>query len=128
MARWLGVRRVMRAPRFRPAWFDATYLAAPAPPIPSGPRAYDELERAAIWQKGRPMPGWDPEDWRIDHRGNPIFRHHYADDQSAFGWEIELIRPDEGDSLANVRPQLCPVVELAAARKESAFDFDRFTP
>ena len=128
MARWLGVRRAVRAPRFRPAWFDAAYLSAPAPIVSSEPRSFDERERAAVWQKARPMPGWDPEDWRIDHRGNPIFRHHYGDSESAFGWDIGLIRHEGDNALVNLRPQLCAAPAQAAARKERAFDFDRFAP
>lgn len=126
MARLIGFRRSTPAPRFRPAWFDATYLSASGEPVPPQPRrSFAERERAAVWQKGLPMPGWDPEDWRIDHRRNPMFRHHYGDSQSAFGWEVGLIRADGGDDLVNLRPQLCRA-PLHSGRFERTFDLDRF--
>lgn len=129
IARLIGFRCRARSLPFRPAWFDAAYLSSPERPAmlqPPRTRAYDERERAAVWHKGRPIIGWDPEDWRVDHAGNPIFRHHYGDADSSFGWEIAPIAANGGDSLANLRPQLCRPAASAWARHERAPDFNRF--
>src|SRR5688500_10648761 len=107
LARLIGIRRPART---LPAWFDSAYLSGPAlPALPQilPQRDFDERERAAIWRKGRAIIGWDADDWRVDHLGNPIFRHHYADPDSAFGWTIALVAAEGGDDLANLRPQLC---------------------
>ena len=125
---WLiGFRRPSRS---RPAWFDDTYMSvSPHQPEPARAfpgRSYDERERAAIWRKARVVAGWDPEDWRADHSGNPIFRHHFADLESAYGWTIVLIDAGGGDGLANLRPALCHESERRAARFERALDLDRF--
>ena len=88
-----------RALAHRPAWFEAAYLASPERILFAAPRidrSFSDREKVAVWQKGRPIVGWDPEDWRVDHRGDPIFRHHYGDSQSAFGWEIGTIAKDAG--------------------------------
>jgi len=129
LARAIGIGRSARALRHRPAWFDATYRASPdhqetQQTLPT--RAYSELERAAVWRKGQPMDGWDTEDWRVDHRGNPIFRHHYGDSDSAFGWQVGRITADGGDDLGNLRPELRPK-RMPGAAFERAFDLDRFT-
>lgn len=111
----------------RPAWFEAAYLASPerllfAPP--RAERAFSDRDKVAVWAKGRPIVGWDPEDWRVDHRGDPIFRHHYGDAQSAFGWEIATIAPDAGEELVNLRPQRCKVAERVPF--ERALGIDNF--
>jgi hypothetical protein len=72
--------------------------------------------KAAVWEKAQPMIGWDPAQWRVDHRGNPIFHSHYGDPGSAFGWEIgHILDPAAGgaDDLSNLRPQ--QIREVAAA-------------
>ena len=127
LARVIGIRRSALARH--PAWFDAAYLSSPedkeerqAPPM----RTYSERERAAVWHKGWPMPGWDPEDWRTDHRGSVMFRHHYGDTGSAYRWQVGRIAADGGDDLANLRPELCRRYAPATARSERAFDLDRF--
>lgn len=121
----IGLRRSARALPVRPAWFDDTYLSErPLDPRPPAGRACDERERAAVWEKGRPIVGWDAGDWRVDHLGNPMFRHHYGDSDSAFGWHIVPVR--DGDDLANLRPQLFRPICAAAPRPERALDFDRF--
>jgi hypothetical protein len=119
------LRLKRRALPFRPAWFEAAYLAAPEPPVPAqlrDPRAFNDQEKAAIWQKGRPILGWDPNDWRVDDSGEPIFRHHYGDPQSAFGWEVGRVVPVRGDEFANLRPRRCQAT--APARFSRAFHFD----
>ena len=70
---------------------------------------YSEEQRAAVWAKAQPIIGWDPNDWRVDHLGNPLFRGHYGDASSSFGWEIGHIHEplDAREDLANLRPQRC---------------------
>jgi hypothetical protein len=112
LANRLRVKR--RALAHRPAWFEAAYLASPERILFAAPRidrSFSDREKVAVWQKGRPILGWDPEDWRVDHRGDPIFRHHYGDAQSAFGWEVGTIGPDAGEDLANLCPQRCQPAE-----------------
>ena len=116
-----------RALPHRPAWFEAAYLASPERALfkpPRTDRTYSDRDKVTIWQKGRPIVGWDPEDWRVDHRGDPIFRHHYGDAQSAFGWEIGAIGPDGAGDLANLRPQRCQAFERVPF--ERAFGADDF--
>jgi hypothetical protein len=123
----LRIRR--RTQPIRSAWFEEAYLAVPGRALFAAPRAdrtYSDREKVAVWQKGRPIVGWDPEDWRVDHRGDPIFRHHYGDPQSAFGWEIGTIASDGGSDLANLRPQRCRQAEPTAfERALGADDFAR---
>ena len=123
------LRLKRRALAHRPAWFEAAYLASPERTLFAAPRtdrSYSDRDKVAVWQKGRPIVGWDSEDWRVDHRGDPIFRHHYGDSQSAFGWEIGTIGPDGAEDLANLRPQRCPPAERAPfERVRGADDFAR---
>ena len=75
-----------------------------------GRRIYSEDEKTAVWNKAQPIMGWDPDEWRVDHRGNPLFRLHYRDPNSSFGWEIAaIVDPAAGgsDDLSNLRPSLC---------------------
>src|SRR5262245_48026298 len=134
VARLLGLRHPARALGSRPAWFDAAYLSTPEPaapePQPEPPamsqlaatRAFDERERALVWQRARRIIGWDPDDWRVDYRGRPMYRHHYADPVSSFGWDIGLVEADGGEDLANLHPVLCHQPERFSGRFERALD------
>jgi hypothetical protein len=75
-----------------------------------GRTAFTEDQKAAVWHKGQPIIGWDPAEWRVDHRGNPLFRLHYRDSTSAFGWEVGyILDPGSGGAgeIANLRPVRC---------------------
>ena len=126
-ARALGLVRPAPAPPFGGVWFEA-----PPPPAhdhrarPLARRSFSEAQKAAVWQKGQPMIGWDPSDWRVDHHGNPIFRQHYRDSGSAFGWEVGRIVVDGGDDLANLRPQICHVPQPEPAGFTRTLDLDPF--
>ena len=98
-------------------------LLPPVKPVsfkPSRPRGvYSDIEKAAVWAKGQPIVGWDPDEWRVDHRGNPLFRMHYGDKISAFGWEVGLIvdlARGGSQEISNLRPQLARRPEPAPSR------------
>ena len=97
---------------------------------PSRPRGvYSDVEKAAVWTKAQPIVGWDPDEWRVDHRGNPLFRMHYGDKVSAFGCEIGLIVERErggGDEVNNLRPQLARRPETEPGRFGAPLTIDRF--
>jgi hypothetical protein len=61
----------------------------------------------AVWNKGRPISGIDPDDWRRDLCGVPIQRSKYGDISSKHGWQVDHIKPPgKGgtDDLANLQP------------------------
>ena len=127
MARAIGLLRQAPAPPFGAAWFDAGAVASPEHDgRPRRPRTYDEQQKAAVWQKAQPIIGWDPADWRVDHRGNPIFRHHYGDSGSAFGWEVGQVVANGSADLRNLRPQLCQTPRETPAPFDRALNLDPF--
>lgn len=70
-------------------------------------RLVDHVLKFAVWNKGRPIVGWESSVWRHDDFGNVIRWPDYGDRQSKYGWEIDHITPvsDNGaDSLFNLRP------------------------
>lgn len=118
LARSLGVLRPATARPWGNAFEEGGSAAHRFHGLPPGaferephtPGSYSEAQCAAVWQKGQPIVGWDPKEWRCDHRGNPLFRGDYGDAGSAFGWEIGHIverRLGGNDELANLRPQQC---------------------
>jgi hypothetical protein len=127
LARAVGILRPAPAPPFGGAWIDA--MPSPEHDRPARPRArrpYSEEQKAAVWGKAQPIVGWDPADWRVDHKGNPIFRQHYRDTGSAFGWEIGRIAGTGSDDLGNLRPQLCQAPEAEAASAGRTLNLDPF--
>jgi hypothetical protein len=68
---------------------------------------WEKIKRELVWKKGGVSPLWSPDVARYDYRGNLIFRQHYGDRNSPFGWEIDHIAPyslDPSDLLSNLRP------------------------
>ncbi len=60
-----------------------------------------------IWSKGEIFGGNDPVFWRKDECGAWIFRGHYENRNSEYGWIIDHIKPlSEGgtDDISNLRP------------------------
>ena len=116
LARLVGLQRQPVAPPFVNAFADPGPkhdTAGPSLPFRRSQYArglYTEEQRAAVWAKAQPIVGWDPNDWRVDRHGNPLFRGHYGDSSSSFGWEIGHVVPREdggGEELSNLRPQRC---------------------
>lgn len=60
-----------------------------------------------VWEKGKVVPGDDPNVWRNDQCGAWIGRSYYGNRNSQYGWEIDHITPVSeggGDELYNLRP------------------------
>ena len=62
----------------------------------------DAIQR--VWNKGRAIVSYDPNVWRKDDCGAWINRNHYGNRDSKYGWEIDHIKPNEDDTLSNLRP------------------------
>jgi hypothetical protein len=69
--------------------------------------AFDERTIEAVWQKGKAAAGNNPDIWRKDSCGAWMWRTHYGNRASQYGWEIVQNMPaDDGgsDALDNLRP------------------------
>jgi hypothetical protein len=130
----LGGQRPATA-RYGPPFHDIEPSRAPVRPRPASSGTASRWERrlevtdalkATVWEKGQPIVGWDPNDWRVDHRGNPLFRLHYGDSRSSFGWEIGRIADGDADDVGNLRPQLCKATETTPARFGTPLNLDPF--
>lgn len=125
----LGVQRPAHVRAFRLSSDRNRAPGLPAMARLRATRGNAEELKAAVWQKGQPIIGWDPSDWRVDHRGNPLFRSAFGDSGSAFGWEIGLIRARaQGgtDDIVNLRPVQCQASRDAGADLGTALDLDPF--
>lgn len=71
----------------------------------------DELKRLAVWAKGRRIPGWDENVWRLDDYGNRICYFNYGDRNSEWGWELDHYPTAKSlggsDDISNLRPLHC---------------------
>jgi 5-methylcytosine-specific restriction endonuclease McrA len=68
---------------------------------------FSEVTVQAVWNKGRPIPGYHPDVWRRDACGAAINRQAYGNTNSQHGWEVDHIHPvakGGGDDLANLQP------------------------
>jgi hypothetical protein len=71
-----------------------------------------EVKKRLVWNKGRVIPGQDPNEWRWDDFGHVIRFSKYGDSNSTHGWEIDHIDPTclgGRDDLSNLRPLRCAV-------------------
>jgi hypothetical protein len=64
---------------------------------------FTDEEIQAVWNKGKVTYN-DPKVWRKDQCDAWIHRNRYGNRDSKWGWEIDHINPNGGDSLANLRP------------------------
>jgi len=66
-----------------------------------------EPTQLEVWEKGAPIPGFDPAIWRYDICGWPMRFSDYRNRESQFGWESDHIRPESlggSDGLHNRQP------------------------
>jgi hypothetical protein len=68
--------------------------------------SFSALEIAAVWNKALGIPGQDMRLWRQDSCGAYMYRDHYGDTNSKWGWEIDHIQPASKsgtDNLSNLQ-------------------------
>ena len=66
-----------------------------------------ENKKRIVWQKGRVIPGYDPDQYRWDSFGNVMEYSQYGNRSSLFGWEIDHDIPTSlggADVFSNWRP------------------------
>ena len=66
--------------------------------------SFDDEDINKVWNKGREIPGKDPDDVRQDACGTPMKKDDYGDRDSQFGWEVDHKDPEGGDNLSNLQP------------------------
>ena len=61
----------------------------------------------AVWQKGKPVSGYDSNQYRKDACGTWMERTQYGNTSSNRGWEVDHIKPASmggSDDLSNLQP------------------------
>jgi hypothetical protein len=69
--------------------------------------AFDLVTVQLVWNKGVPVPGYNPDAVRKDCCGALMHRSEYGNTGSTFGWEVDHIRPAAhggGDGIDNLQP------------------------
>lgn len=65
----------------------------------------DEVDK--VWSRGKPVSGYDSNEYRKDACDAWIKRSHYGNRNSDLGWEIDHIVPESrggSDDLINLQP------------------------
>ena len=68
---------------------------------------FDTESEQAVWEKGRPIDGYDQDVWRHDAFGKVMRRNEYGNRDSDHGREIDHITPlarGGSNHLSNLRP------------------------
>lgn len=68
---------------------------------------YSEEVIQAVWEKGRALPDLDPNEWRQDQCGAWMYREHYGNLNSEFGWKTLNVVPGGKEEPENLRPFHC---------------------
>lgn len=69
--------------------------------------SFDKSTEQKVWEKGETIIGEDSAIWRKDVCGAKMKRSDYGNVNSAYGWEIDHIKPKAkggGDELSNLQP------------------------
>lgn len=69
--------------------------------------SFDDATKLAVWNKGRIILGYSPNEFRRDACGATMSWYRYGDINNPQGWEIDHIKPVSrggGDELANLQP------------------------
>jgi len=69
--------------------------------------SWTEQVKLAVWEKGRMIPDFSPEEWRWDVCGKVMKYSEYGNRESEQGWEIDHIDPVANggtDELINLQP------------------------
>lgn len=69
--------------------------------------SFSEAIIQSVWNKGKIVPGYDPNLVRKDDCGAFIKRSEYGNTNSKHGWEIDHIKPKSkggSDSYSNLQP------------------------
>ena len=68
---------------------------------------FDQDTVQRVWEKGRKIPGADPNLFRYDEFGTWMLRSEYGSQSSILGWDIDHILPElhgGSDDFDNLRP------------------------
>jgi len=72
----------------------------------AGGRSFDQETINKVWEKGKKIPGKNPDLYRQDAAGNLIYKPSYGKN-SEKGWEVDHKNPvsqDGTDNLRNLQP------------------------
>jgi 5-methylcytosine-specific restriction endonuclease McrA len=67
---------------------------------------FSDIDVDKVWEKGEPVPGKEPDLYRLDSTGNIIYKPSYGKN-SPMGWEIDHRKPiakGGTDHLRNLQP------------------------
>ncbi len=64
----------------------------------------EDEEIQSVWEKGEIVSPNDSAIWRKDACGAWIKKVYYGSRDSTYGWEIDHINPNGGESISNKRP------------------------
>jgi len=67
----------------------------------------NETTKLSVWNKGRSIPGYDSNVWRVDACNHVIKYSEHGNTDSDHGWEIDHILPTSsggGDNIDNLQP------------------------
>ena len=59
-------------------------------------------QKEQVWEKAKKIKGKDPDKYRQDSYGNPIYKPSYGK-SSEMGWEVDHIKPRSKGGSDNIR-------------------------